>query len=126
MKTINRNILTGIYLLLLGLCLQPTIRAEPAFGKNDWPHWRGQHWDGFSLEKDLSPKKLSKEAVMWETKIGHGYSSMAVVGGLVYTVGRIEATEYMYCLNASKIFTVPMIFVSNVSNRCLYDNLTIG
>jgi outer membrane protein assembly factor BamB len=74
----------------------------------DWPQWRGPNRDGHSPETGLleiwpegGPKRL------WEAKgIGRGYSSMASVGGKVYTVGDTssaasDADEYLVCLDGA-------------------------
>ena len=55
----------------------------------DWPQWRGLNRDGVSPEKGLLktwPKAGPK--LLWQTdKAGGGISGMAVVGGIVYTMG---------------------------------------
>ncbi len=55
----------------------------------DWPQWRGPNRDGVSTETGLlktwpadGPKQIQKI-----TGIGGGYSTVAVVGGRIYTTG---------------------------------------
>ena len=58
----------------------------------DWPHWRGPAGTGVSAEKGLLatwPKDGPK--LLWKSKeAGNGYAGMAVVGGIVYTMGAVK------------------------------------
>jgi outer membrane protein assembly factor BamB len=54
----------------------------------DWPGWRGMNQDGVSPEAGWSTTWPNNGPPMrWTTNVGIGFSSMAVVGGRVYTMG---------------------------------------
>jgi outer membrane protein assembly factor BamB len=54
----------------------------------DWPQWRGPNRDGVSAEKGWMTKWPEKgPKVLWKAYVHGGYSSFAVVGGRVYTMG---------------------------------------
>lgn len=78
----------------------------------DWPQWRGAARDGLSTEKGLLsewPKDGPKVAWTVES-LGDGYSSLAVVGGRIYTMGNIDGRGHIICLNekdGSTIWSVP-------------------
>ena len=86
----------ALRLALVGLCL---ITASLQAG--DWPNWRGPDRDDVSKETGLlkdwpndGPKQI------WSNdKIGLGYSSFAIVGGKLFTVGAREDTELLICLD---------------------------
>ncbi len=67
--------------------LDPGLRAAPPGG--NWPQWRGPLRDGVSTETGLltswpagGPKRLFAA-----TGLGRGFSSVAVTGGRIYTMG---------------------------------------
>jgi len=68
----------------------------------DWPCFGGPGRDGISLEQgllvdwgqDREPLRL------WKAKVGRGYSSVVVGGGLAYTVGNEGGKNAVRCLNA--------------------------
>jgi outer membrane protein assembly factor BamB len=79
----------------------------------DWPQWRGPNRDGVSSETGLlSHWPEGGPHLLWEARgAGRGYSSMACVGGRLYTVGDTLATEsdddeYLICFAASDGKTV--------------------
>ncbi|MFO0877049.1 MAG: PQQ-binding-like beta-propeller repeat protein [Gemmataceae bacterium] len=67
----------------------------------DWSGWRGPDRTGVSAEKDLlttwpdgGPK------LVWQSdKVGLGYSGLAVVGGVTYTMGAQGDDEFLYALD---------------------------
>jgi outer membrane protein assembly factor BamB len=72
-----------------------------AFG--DWPQWRGPRADGISAETNWNPKALSrKPRVLWKASVGLGYSSVAVKGNLLYTMGNVDGQDIVYCLDTRK------------------------
>jgi outer membrane protein assembly factor BamB len=81
------------YLLLL---LAWVALSVPSFA-GDWPAWRGPDRTGVSKETGLLktwPKEGPK--LLWKTdKAGLGYSGMAIVGGVVYTMGTRGDDEYL-------------------------------
>jgi outer membrane protein assembly factor BamB len=64
---------------------------------DDWPQWRGVNRDGKSAERGLLkswPQGGPKLA--WQTSgAGEGYSSFAVAGGRLYTLGARGGSEYV-------------------------------
>lgn len=69
----------------------------------DWPTFRGSSRDGLTSESGLlkewpegGPKK-----VWTSSDAGIGYSSFAVVGDRLYTMGADDSNEYIICLNAA-------------------------
>jgi len=68
----------------------------------DWPNWRGPNHDGVSLETGWSTDwPADGPEVLWEAAIGTGFSSIAVANGRVYTMGNINNTDIVWCLDAA-------------------------
>jgi outer membrane protein assembly factor BamB len=65
----------------------------------DWPNWRGPHFDGISTGQlpETLPDSLP---VLWKADVGIGFSSFAVVGDRVLTMGNKEERDSVWCLNA--------------------------
>lgn len=66
----------------------------------DWPQWRGPNYDGISQETipaDL-PDSLP---VLWKAKVGIGFSTVAVEGNRVLTMGNRDDTDTVWCLDAT-------------------------
>ncbi|CAN5721368.1 PQQ-like beta-propeller repeat protein [soil metagenome] len=63
---------------------------------DDWSQWRGKNRDGISTERGLLKDwPTAGPALAWTVKgAGEGYSSFAVSGGKVYTLGTRGGTEY--------------------------------
>ena len=63
---------------------------------DDWSQWRGKNRDGVSAERGLLKDwPTGGPALAWTVKgAGEGYSSFAVAGGKVYTLGARGGTEY--------------------------------
>src|SRR5262245_22408343 len=81
--------------------------ALPAFlwlasaAGEDWPQWMGPtrngHVTGFTAPKAW-PKDLTKK---WQTKVGEGVSTPALVGDKLYAFGREGNSEVTRCLNVA-------------------------
>src|SRR5437867_1682898 len=85
-------------LLALGLLGAAALPVEAA----DWPQWRGPRRDGISSEAGWllrwpagGPRRL------WTARVGEGFSSVAVKGGRLYTMGNVGDKDTVYCLAAS-------------------------
>lgn len=71
----------------------------------DWPQWRGPNRDAISRETGLMdtwPEEGPK--LLWEVRaLGRGYSSVAIVGGRLYTMGDLEEdgqrSQYLIALD---------------------------
>ncbi|MEO5898352.1 MAG: PQQ-binding-like beta-propeller repeat protein [Vicinamibacterales bacterium] len=63
---------------------------------DDWSQWRGKNRDGISTERGLLKDwPTGGPTLAWTVKgAGEGYSSFAVSGGKVYTLGARGGTEY--------------------------------
>src|SRR2546427_9020435 len=83
------------FVLLWMLTLTSSSRAD------DWPNWRGPHYDGISRETGLL-KSWPKEGpkVLWEGKLTGGDSSVVVAGGRVFTPMEGKKEEGVLCLDA--------------------------
>jgi len=69
---------------------------------NDWPRWRGTDFNGISRETGWSaawPQEGPKQ--LWKANVGTGFSSIAVNNGRAYTLGNVNDTETIYCLDAN-------------------------
>jgi len=67
----------------------------------DWPQWRGPARNGLSSETGLNwawgpagPRRL------WTAQVGQGFSSVAVSGGRLYTMGNDGSRDSVFCLDA--------------------------
>jgi outer membrane protein assembly factor BamB len=67
-----------------------------------WPQWRGPTRDGrapagpFRTDWEKNPPTR-----IWSAECGGGFSSLAVVGGRVYTQDRRDGNERVFCLDAA-------------------------
>ena len=80
----------GLAALLAGASV--TIQAL-----DDWPQWRGPRRDGVSAERGLLKAwPETGPPLAWKaTGAGQGYSSFAVAGGRLYTLGARENREHV-------------------------------
>ena len=69
---------------------------------DDWPQWRGPRRDGVSAEKGLLRRwPAGGPPQAWQaTGAGEGYSSFAVAGGRLFTLGARGDTEYVVAFDA--------------------------
>jgi outer membrane protein assembly factor BamB len=93
---------TAGVLLALGTLLPSTNadNVKPA----DWPQFRGPDRDDHSPDKGLL-KEWPKDGppLAWKaTGIGEGYSSVAVVGDKVFTMGDVGDTAFVFALSRDK------------------------
>ena len=70
---------------------------------DDWPQWRGPRRDGVSAERGLLKTwPQSGPPLAWKaTGAGQGYSSFAVAGGRLYTLGAREDREHVIAFDAA-------------------------
>jgi outer membrane protein assembly factor BamB len=68
----------------------------------DWPRWRGPDLNGISRETgwqskwpDNGPKQL------WKASVGTGFSGISVSQGRAYTMGNIDGSDIVYCLDTA-------------------------
>lgn len=67
----------------------------------EWPQWRGPDRDGISSEQGWLKDGAAPRTV-WEASVGSGYSSVAVKGGKLYTMGNSGDTDSVLCFDAVK------------------------
>ena len=68
-----------------------------------WPQWRGPNRDGVSSETGLLQSwKAGGPPVAWRTTgLGTGYSSVAVAGGRIFTMGDVGGAQLLMALDAA-------------------------
>jgi outer membrane protein assembly factor BamB len=84
----------------------------------DWPHFAGSRRDNQSAEKGLLPQwPANGPALAWISRgLGAGFSSVAVVDGVVYTMGNKGASETVIALDAGtgeKLWATPTGWASH-------------
>jgi outer membrane protein assembly factor BamB len=73
---------------------------QPARGE-DWPCWRGPHWDGISRETGLLAEwPKNGPAQLWKVHLGGGFSSAVVADGRLFTQTKEKTQEVVLCLDA--------------------------
>ncbi len=67
----------------------------------EWPQWRGPQRDGISPETGLMKSwPADGPPLAWQARgLGRGYSSLAIAGGKIYTMGQRGGNEYLIALN---------------------------
>jgi outer membrane protein assembly factor BamB len=86
--------------IFVALCLSTVGFAQTA---GDWPQWRGPNRDGISKETGLLKEwPADGPALVWKAKgAGGGYSSFAVTGGRIYTLGLRGDREYVIAFDVA-------------------------
>ena len=66
-----------------------------------WPQFHGPNRDNQSTEKGLLKKwPEGGPALLWKTTgLGHGYSTVSIAGGMIYTAGSIEKDTVITAMN---------------------------
>ena len=82
--------------------LLPTAFSAPIASAADWPQWRGPERTDISKETGLLKAWPSGgPSKVWMSREGGlGYSGMAVVGDMLYTMGADGGTEYLIALSS--------------------------
>src|SRR5262245_9496011 len=83
------------------LVLLITVLAAFSGTAADWPQWRGLRRDGISTETGLLKQwPASGPPLAWKaTGLGAGYSSVAIVGDYIYTIGDGPDASFVHALN---------------------------
>src|ERR1700730_16687197 len=91
---------SGISALSLGmtLCL-----AAASLKAADWPQWRGPNRDGKSADTGLLKEwPAAGPKLAWKTSgLGLGYSSVALKGDRLYTMGDLQDASYLMAFPAA-------------------------
>ena len=89
--------------LLFPLMIVTVILFAGSLSGADWPQWRGPDENGIAREKLEGTVDL--ENVAWRKEIGIGFSSIAVAGDRVFTMGhdgrKVAGKETVWCLEAA-------------------------
>lgn len=92
--------LTSATIMIL-LCATTLSSLCNLVGADDWPAWRGHHRDGTSAESRWRTTWPDDSLeVLWEASVGIGYSSVSVARGRLYTMGRVDNNDIVFCLDA--------------------------
>ena len=85
------------------LSLAGALHAAKKASIAEWPQWRGPNRDGISPETDLLDEwpKDGPPLLYKASGLGGGYSSLAVVEGKIYTLGRRANKEELIALDAA-------------------------
>ena len=76
--------------------------AHAESGSGDWPRWRGPNGNGISTETDWNPASLTdRPNIVWRVSVGYGFSSIAVKGKYLYTMGNSGKKDTVYCLDVT-------------------------
>ena len=81
---------------LIVLCTLTTFASA-----DDWPNFRGANHNGNSSESTWNSRLGGAPKVAWRASVGEGYSSVAVAGGKVFTVGNSNGTDTVWGLDAA-------------------------
>lgn len=66
-----------------------------------WPCWRGPDHNGVSSETGWNRSwPATKPKLLWKVSVGSGFSSFAVSGNRVYTMGNTKDVDTVFCLDA--------------------------
>jgi hypothetical protein len=108
----------------MGLLVTDAVRAA------DWPQWRGSERNAISQEKGLL-KEWPKDGppLVWSSKVvgqgssvGRGYSSLAIAGGKIVTMGDQAKDQcYVYCLDEAsgkQLWATPIAPAQGDGPRC--------
>ena len=88
-------------LLAIGLCITMVADAIPEQEDCNWPQFHGPRRDNLSDDVGLLERwPEGGPELLWQASgTGHGFSSVAIVGGIIYTAGNIEGNTYITALD---------------------------
>jgi outer membrane protein assembly factor BamB len=92
-------VLAGAVIVIISCSRTQTAEIKPSSA--EWPQFRGPNRDDISADKGLL-KEWPKDGppLVWKgTGVGSGYSSVAIAGGRVFTLGNQGGSSYLYALN---------------------------
>jgi len=92
------NTKTALGFVLILFCYSPL-----AAQNSDWPQWRGPNRDGVSKETGLLKQWPAEgPTLVWKAVgAGTGYSSLAIAGGRIYTMGVRGDSEYVIAFDVA-------------------------
>jgi outer membrane protein assembly factor BamB len=83
--------------LLAVAVVAPAWSAAANVAADTWPQYRGANRDGISTEKLTFS---GEPQIAWKAKLGTGFTSIAIAGGLVYASGNDADKDTLSCLDA--------------------------
>src|SRR5436190_23169160 len=87
-----------LVLLLLGALVMTA--QGPSGSTKDWPGWRGPNRDGVSHDTGLLKQWETTPPLAWKAShLGAGFSSLAIVGDRIYTMGDRGADQFLVALS---------------------------
>jgi len=91
--------------------IEPGPPRVPPVAQADWPGWRGPNRDGKSPDRGLLKEwPAGGPRLIWQANgIGRGFSSVAVVGGKVYTSGDVgnTLTIFAFDMDGNRLWQTP-------------------
>jgi outer membrane protein assembly factor BamB len=98
----RRPVPTSRTALAAGVLLAVSVVGS-ALAFDDWPQWRGPRRDGISTESGLLPRwPAGGPPLAWRAQgAGEGYSSFAVAGGRLFTLGARGSQELVIAFDAA-------------------------
>jgi outer membrane protein assembly factor BamB len=84
---------------VLTLVLVIAISAVTLVQADDWPMYRGADHTGISAETGWFDASAGVK-VLWQTKIGKGFGSIAIGSGRAYAMGSDGAKDSVFCFDA--------------------------
>lgn len=83
------------------LAISGDLEEKTTTGSADWPEWRGPGRDNRSREKDLLESwPEGGPALAWTARgLGRGFSSVAVAGARVFTMGDIDGSSHVIAID---------------------------
>lgn len=96
----SRVMWTSWIVVLVFSCL---VEAAAQTGGGDWPQWRGPNRDGISKETGLLKQwPADGPPLIWKAAgAGRGYSSLAIVGNRIYTLGLRSEREHIIAFDVA-------------------------
>jgi outer membrane protein assembly factor BamB len=73
------------------------VDPSPAY---ESPGWRGPRGDGTYPVSGWGRRAARGLSVLWTAEVGEGYASVAILDGLLWTVGRTGSNDVVSCLDA--------------------------
>jgi len=86
---------------VVGVCVFLATITYAGNQESSWPQFHGPNRDNISTEKGLLKKwPTSGPALIWTTRgLGHGFSSISIADGMIYTAGNIGKHTVVIALN---------------------------
>jgi len=89
-----------IFIILIGALIVTSIACGDD-SNSSWPQFHGPNRDNLSTETGLLKKwPENGPALLWTARgLGHGYSTVSIAAGMIYTAGSIEKDTVITALN---------------------------